>query len=64
MPDRPGLYVSHACRYWWLTAPYVGRDMKRPEDVDSSGPDHGLDAMRYGIYRISWTTDIQVMWVS
>ncbi len=32
-PDRPGLYVSRACRYWWLTAPYAGRDAKRPEDV-------------------------------
>jgi len=64
MPDRPGLYVSRACRYWWLTAPYCGRDMKRPKDVDSSGADHGLDAMRYGIYRISWATDVQVRWVN
>ncbi len=62
MPDRPGLYVSRACRYWWLTAPFVGRDMKRPEDVDSSGPDHGLDAMRYGAYRIRWITEIKVEW--
>lgn len=56
-PDRPGLYVSRSCRYWWLTAPYVGRDLKRPEDVDSSGADHALDAMRYGVHRAAWATD-------
>lgn len=61
-PDRPGLYVSRACRYWWLTAPYAGRDIKRPEDVDSSGADHALDAMRYGVHRIDWASDIKVEW--
>lgn len=59
-PDRPGLYVSRACRYWWLTAPYAGRDMKRPEDVDSAGPDHGLDAMRYGTQKVSWANELRV----
>lgn len=34
--------------------------MKRPEDVDSNGADHGLDAMRCGW--ISWATEIQVGW--
>lgn len=60
-PDRPGLYVSRACRYWWLTAPYAGRDMKRPEDVDSSGADHGLDAMRYGVHRVTWAREVHVV---
>jgi hypothetical protein len=60
-PDRPGLYVSRACRYWWLTAPYAGRDMKRPEDVDSSGADHGLDAMRYGVHRVTWAREVRVV---
>ncbi|MCJ0824976.1 phage terminase large subunit [Luteimonas sp. 50] len=54
--DRPGLYVSRTCRYFWLTAPYAGRDLKRPEDVDSSGADHALDAMRYGTQRVAWAT--------
>lgn len=58
--DLPGLYVSRACRYFWLTAPYAGRDMKRPEDVDSSGADHALDAMRYGIQRMAWATSSQL----
>ena len=59
-PDRPGPYVSRACRYFWLTAPYAGRDMKRPEDVDSSGADHALDAVRYGIQRTVWATGANI----
>ncbi len=50
-PDVPGLYVSRACEYFWATVPYLARDQKRVEDVDSSGPDHGADAGRYGILR-------------
>ena len=52
-PDVPGLYISRACSYWWSTVPYLARDEKRIEDVDSSGPDHGADATRYGILRVS-----------
>lgn len=51
MPDRPGLYVSRRCGYFWETVPMLPRDAKRIEDVDSSGPDHGADAMRYGCLR-------------
>jgi hypothetical protein len=50
-PDRPGLFVSRACEYWWSTVPYLARDQKRIEDVDSSGPDHAADACRYGLMR-------------
>lgn len=45
--DVPGLYVSRSCTYFWATVPYLARDEKRTEDVDSSGPDHGADAARY-----------------
>lgn len=47
-PDVPGLYISRGCEYFWSTVPYLARDVKRVEDVDSSGPDHGADAVRYG----------------
>jgi hypothetical protein len=50
-PDKPGLYVSRSCEYFWATAPYLARDVRRVEDLDSSGPDHGCDAMRYGLLR-------------
>lgn len=51
-PDVPGLYVSRRCTYFWQTVPYLSRDDKRIEDVDSTGPDHGADAMRFGILRV------------
>ena len=47
-PDSPGLYISRRCAYFWQTVPYLARDPKRAEDLDSSGPDHGADAARYG----------------
>lgn len=50
-PDVPGLYISKSCEYFWATVPYLARDQKRIEDVDSSGPDHAADACRYGILR-------------
>ena len=51
-PDVPGLYIARTCSYFWETVPYLGRDQKRVEDVDSSGPDHAADAVRYGcLYR-------------
>ena len=50
-PDVPGLYISRNCEYFWSTVPYLARDQKRVEDVDSSGPDHAADAARYGCLR-------------
>jgi hypothetical protein len=46
-PDVPGLYVARHCEYFWATVPYLARDPRRAEDVDSRGPDHGADAARY-----------------
>ncbi len=46
-PDVPGLYIARTCSYFWETVPYLGRDQKRVEDVDSSGPDHAADCVRY-----------------
>jgi len=47
-PDVPGLYISRGCEYFWATVPYLARCPKKVEDVDSTGPDHGADAVRYG----------------
>lgn len=57
-PDVPGLYVSRACEYWWATVPYLARDEKRVEDVDSGGPDHAADACRYGLLRRAYQTQV------
>lgn len=50
-PDKPGMYVSRLCRYWWATVPALPRDPRNPEDVDSTAPDHAADACRYAITR-------------
>lgn len=50
-PDLPGLYISRGCEYFWQTVPYLARDPRRIEDLDSRGADHGADACRYGILR-------------
>jgi hypothetical protein len=49
MTDRPGLYVSRACSGFWATVPYVARDERRREDVDTRGADHWADAARYSL---------------
>jgi hypothetical protein len=46
--DRPGLYIARHCEYFWSTVPFLGRDPRRVEDVDSRGADHAADAVRYG----------------
>lgn len=50
--DKPGLYVSRGCSYFWDTVPYLARDQKRVEDLDTTGPDHAADACRYGLLRL------------
>ena len=61
-PDKPGLYISRACEYWWQTVPYLTHDQKRREDLDSTQPDHGADACRYGLLAQTWATHIPVTW--
>lgn len=57
-PDVPGLYISRGCEYFWSTVPYLARDQKRVEDVDSSGPDHAADAARYGVLRMNRSASV------
>ncbi|MGE3296488.1 MAG: phage terminase large subunit [Porticoccaceae bacterium] len=61
-PDVPGLYISRACSYWWQTVPYLGRDPRRTEDVDSRGPDHAGDATRYALTAQEYATFIDLRW--
>jgi hypothetical protein len=46
-PDVPGLYVSRSCSGFWGTVPFLPRDPRRPDDVDTRSPDHWADAARY-----------------
>jgi hypothetical protein len=61
-PDVAGLYVSRACTYFWETVPYLARDVKRVEDVDSSGADHAADAARYGCLREERIATLMPLW--
>ena len=57
-PDVPGLYIARSCKYFWETVPYLGRDLRRTEDVATDGPDHAADAVRYGCLRRSHTHSV------
>jgi hypothetical protein len=63
-PDRPGLYVSRSCEYFWATVPYLARDQRRVEDVAPSDCDHSADCARYGIlYQKPAIGIVNVGWV-
>ncbi|HUX00269.1 MAG TPA: hypothetical protein VMY35_04750 [Phycisphaerae bacterium] len=52
-PDgRPWLLVSPQCTYLIRTLPAAVQDDKNPDDLDTAGDDHALDALRYGA--MSW----------
>lgn len=60
-PDRPGMYVSRGCTYFWQTVPLLPRDPRRPDDVDTRAADHAADAARYSLGqepRVGHTTEI------
>lgn len=44
---EPGLWMTARCKYLLATLPFHPRDEMNPEDLDTTGPDHGLDAARY-----------------
>jgi hypothetical protein len=60
--DEAGLYVSELARGWWETVPSLPRDPRRPEDLDSRGPDHWADATRYGILHLKRVASSRPMW--
>lgn len=47
--EGPGLWIGERCRYLWATLPYLQRDPRYPEDIETNGPDHGADALRYAV---------------
>lgn len=44
----PWLTVSPACAYLSRTIPAMLQDKKDPDDLDTTGDDHAVDAFRYG----------------
>jgi hypothetical protein len=48
-PDgRPWLTVDESCRYGLRSLPAQMSDPKDPDDLDTTGDDHWVDALRYG----------------
>jgi hypothetical protein len=41
------LYITTSCPYLLETLPALVIDKRKPEDADSKGNDHGMDALRY-----------------
>ena len=63
-PDVPGLYISRGCEYFWSTVPFLGRDPRKTDDVDSRGPDHAADSARYGcLYNKPWGGVVKIVGV-
>lgn len=60
---RPRLQVFDNCRGLIKTLPSLVHDKHNVEDLDSKGPDHHADALRYGIMveDIQTTTPLHVM---
>lgn len=62
-PDRSGLYISRSCSYFWATVPYLARDLRRPEDLDTKGPDHAADAVRYAcMWQQQFAGTLDIKW--
>jgi hypothetical protein len=61
-PDVPGLYIARHCEYFWQTVPYLGRDPRRVEDVDSRQADHAADAARYACLRLRRSITQSDLW--
>jgi len=46
---EPVLHIFNTCTYLIETIPGMIHDQNKPEDIDTHGDDHGVDAMRYGL---------------
>ena len=45
--EKPGMYITTSCKYWWLTIPYLVHDPKKDGDVLECSTDHAADTTRY-----------------
>jgi Terminase large subunit, T4likevirus-type, N-terminal len=47
--EKPGLFVFDTCIHLIRTLPTLPRDPKKPDDLDTSSEDHGVDSLRLRI---------------
>ena len=48
----PKFHVFKTCRKFIETIPMLVHDIRRPEDLDTKGPDHLADSTRYALFHI------------
>jgi hypothetical protein len=53
--DKPMLYITSTCQHLIRTLPVMQHDEDHPEDLNSDGEDHAVDALRYGCMSRPWT---------
>lgn len=46
---EPGLFFCPQAQYALATIPFLSRDQRRADDLNSTGPDHAADAIRYAL---------------
>lgn len=46
---EPGLFICPQAQYAAATIPFLSRDQRRADDLNSTGPDHAADAVRYAL---------------
>lgn len=51
----PMLYFFNTCTHLLRTLPMQQHDADRPEDIDTEGEDHAVDALRYGCMARPWS---------
>jgi hypothetical protein len=48
-PENPAIYFMDHCRSAIAQLPVLPRDLRNPDDVDTSAEDHMYDAIRYRV---------------
>ena len=55
----PKLHIFKTCGKFIETIPMLVHDLRRPEDLDTKGPDHLADAIRYGLMHIGKPDEVE-----
>lgn len=54
---EPGLFFCPQAEYALATIPFLSRDQRRADDLNSTSPDHAADAIRYALLGAGFRTE-------
>lgn len=54
----PMIYIFSTCEHLIRTLPLIQHDDRHPEDIDSDGEDHAVDALRYSLMSRPYQTEL------